>query len=531
MLRDYQQELVFKVLSQNDNTLIQADTGAGKTHILAAIAKSFDHVLLIAHRNALVAQLSLEFAKAGLAHAMLCATSTARRAEALQRKNLGKSLFSQSSTHYICSIDTLLSKYKRDFLSIDVNKKWLIIVDEAHHMVEVNKWGKLATIFKNSRIIGATATPCRLDGVSLKQGNGGVFDSLVQAESLRINSVSTLIKRGFLSSFKCYGIESRLNESHLIIGKHDYTTESLIHETNKHVQEMAGDAVKHYVRLGNNKQALAFCVSIEVAMKTAKYFRDAGISAAAIHSKMSRVEVEQIFDLFQLKQIQVLCNVDMIAEGVDIPAIEALIMLRKTASLTLYRQWIGRSLRPCAGKEDAILIDHADNIRAHGLPNEHIEWSLNYPPTPKKSNLKPCPKCTFLVKAWADVCPECSATLRSETGFSERDILYIETELVEIYRTEKAREARENTIASSVPENEIRYLHNYGSKIADTSTKVALWFFNNIKNHITLKQAEDFFFINNHMHFWAQHFTLAEINKPNEKKCLRIFHETQRHLR
>ena len=530
MLRDYQHELVDKVLSLRDNTLIQADTGAGKTHILAAIAKSFDNVLLIAHRNALVAQLSLEFSKAGLVHSMLCATSTARRAEALQRKNLGRSLLSSTSNHFICSIDTLLSKHKRDFLSIDVNKKWLIIVDEAHHMIEENKWGKLATIFKNSRIIGATATPCRLDGVSLKRGNGGIFDSLIQAESLRINSVSTLIKRGFLSSFKCYGIESRLNENNLIIGKHDYTTESLMNETNKHVQEMAGDAVKHYARLAKSKQALVFCVSIGVAKKTATCFREAGISAAAIHSEMSRVEVDKIFDLFQLKQIQVLCNVDIVAEGVDIPAIEALIMLRKTASLTLYRQWIGRSLRPCAGKEYAILIDHTDNIREHGLPDDHIEWSLNYPAAPKKSNLKPCPKCAFLVKAWENICPECSATLRSETGFSQRDIRYIETDLVEIYRTEKARETRDNKIANSVPENEIRYLHNYGSKIADTSTKVALWFFNNIKNHITIKQAEDFFFINNHMHFWAQHFTLAEINKPNEKKCLRIFHETQRHM-
>ena len=215
MLRDYQHELVDKVLSLRDNTLIQADTGAGKTHILAAIAKAFDNVLLIAHRNALVAQLSLEFAKAGLTHSMLCAKSTARRAEALQRKNLGKSLLLQSSTHYICSIDTLISKHKRDFLSIDVHKKWLIIIDEAHHMVEENKWGKLAALFKNSRIIGATATPCRLDGISLKSGNGGIFDSLIQAESLKINSVSTLIKRGFLSSFKCYGVESRLNENNL----------------------------------------------------------------------------------------------------------------------------------------------------------------------------------------------------------------------------------------------------------------------------------------------------------------------------
>lgn len=530
MLRDYQKELVSKVLSRSDNTLIQADTGAGKTRVLAAIAKSTPLVLLVAHRNALVAQLSLEFAKAGLFHGMLCAKSTARRSEALHRRNLGKSMLSAKATRYVCSIDTLLSKHRREDLAIDASKDWLIIVDEAHHMVEENKWGKLCDIFNRPRIIGATATPCRLDGVPLKRGKGGVFDVLLQAEALQFDSVSKLIKRGFLSPFKCYGVESRLNESALVKGKNDYTTASLIKETERHEQEMAGDAVKHYLRLAHNKQAVAFCVSIEVAKKTAKCFRSAGIASAAIHSKMSRTEVDKIFDLFESKQIQVLCNVDMIGEGVDIPAIEALIMLRKTASFSLYRQWIGRSLRPCAGKEFALIIDHADNIRKHGLPDEHVAWSLEQPPVEQKSNLVPCKECNFLVKAWEDTCPECSAKLRSETGFSEKDVYYVDTQLVEIHRTRIAQLSRDNALASSVPHTEIRYLKESGGKIGELTTKVATWFFNNVKNHVTRKQVEDFFFKHNNMQFWATHFTLAEISKPNEKKCLRIFNEAQCHM-
>lgn len=525
MLRDYQKELVSKVLSRTDNTLIQADTGAGKTRVLAAIAKTKQHVLLVAHRNTLVSQLSLEFAKAGLYHRMICAKTTARRAELLHRREIGKSMLSIKANRYVCSIDTLISKHKRDKLFIDVNKGWLVIVDEAHHVTEENKWGKLAEIFKSARIIGATATPCRLDGVSLKRGKGGVFDTLVQAESLKKDSVSKLIERGFISPFKCYGVDCRINEQALKKGKNDYTTDSLVNETKKHVKAMAGDAVEHYLRLAKNKQAVAFCVSIDIAKMTADKFRDAGVAAAAIHSKMSKAEVDKIFDLFESKQIQVIFNVDMTGEGVDIPAIEALIMLRKTASFGLYRQWVGRSLRPFTNKEHAIIIDHANNIKEHGLPDDAVEWRIDMPPADKKSNLVECKKCKFLVKAWETVCPECGTPLRSRSELSQQSVKYINTQLVEIHRTRKAKESYDNAKAVTIDSNEIRYLNKKRGKLGEITTKVAKWFFENIKEGITRKQAEDFFCRNNNMEFWSTHFTLAEINSKNKKKCMKVFNE------
>ena len=413
---------------------------------------------------------------------------------------------------------------------IDVDKEWLIIVDEAHHMIEENKWGKLCEIFKRCRVIGATATPCRLDRVLLKRGEGGVFDTLIQAEALRNDSVETLIKRGFLSPFKCFGIKTRLDLTELRLGKNDYTLSSLTNETTRHVQEMAGDAVEHYVRLAHNRQAVVFCVSIEIAKLTASWFKSAGIASAAIHSKMGKPEVDRVFDLFESKQIQVLCNVDMTGEGVDIPAIEALIMLRKTASFALYRQWIGRSLRPCPGKEFAIIIDHADNIRAHGLPNEHVEWSLDRAPAQQKSNLVPCPECGFLIKAWEMECPECGSQLRRETAHAEKDVMYIDVQLVELHRTKMAKEARDNAIASTVSHDEIMNLKKTGGKVGELTTKVAMWFFDSIKSDVTVKQIESFFVFNNNMQFWATHFTLADTKKINKKKCLRVFNETQRNM-
>ncbi len=530
-LRNYQKEIeegAHRALSSGLNTLIQADTGAGKTRILAAIACRYNNVLLVAHRNTLVSQLSLEFAKAGLQHGMLTAKTTRRRAELLHRRHLGKSAISTTAGRYVCSVDTILSQARRNTLNIDCSKSWLIIVDEAHHMVEENKWGKLCAIFRNSLVLGATATPARLDGVMLRRGNGGVFDILVQAESLKNGSVEKLITGGFLSPFKCYGIEPRININALVMGKHDYTSVSLISETENHAQAMAGDAVEHYRRLANGKRAVAFCVSIEFAELTAEMYRKSGISSAAIHSKMGRTEIDRIFDLFESGQIQVLCNVDMTGEGVDIPAIEVLIMLRKTASLTLYRQWIGRSLRPCTGKDFAIIIDHADNVRKHGLPDGDIEWSLDRNPAEQKSNLMPCPGCRALVKAWEAVCPECGEVFKSESGAgNQKSAVYIDYQLVEIYRTREAQESRDNAIAITIPAEQIAHLIKNGGKASEITTRVALWFFDNIKENVTRKQAENFFFKYNNMQFWASNFTLEEIKKPNEKKCMRVFNEAQ----
>lgn len=527
-LRDYQKEIVKSTLSEKGNVLIQADTGAGKTRILAAIAKKHTHVLLVAHRNALVTQLSLEFAKSGLYHNTLCAKTTRRRAELLHRRHIGKCMLSKTASRFVCSVDTIISKEKNGTLEINNGENWLIIVDEAHHMVEKNKWGKLCEIFRNAKVVGATATPCRLDGVSLKKGYGGVFDVLVQAESLKKDSVSKLIQKGFISPFKCFASECPIDEAELTIFSNDYTAHSQIKMAKKYFQLMSGDAVSYYKKLANGKQAVAFCVSIELAERTAQVFRKAGIASAAIHSKMGRTEVDKVFDMFESKQVQVLCNVDMTGEGVDIPAIEVLIMLRKTASLALYRQWIGRSLRPCSGKELAIIIDHADNVRKFGLPDEHVEWSLERPPKQQKSNLIRCPFCSFLIKAWSLDCPECGKGLRTGLGMSPKDIKYVDLKLVEIYRTKIEQETRDNVVASSISTDEIRYLHKKEGKMGGVETKVALWFFENIKNNVTRKQAEDFFLMNNNIEFWSKHFTLAELNKLNEKKCMRIFNESTR---
>ncbi len=522
-LRSYQQDLVTLSGAMPGNVLIQADTGSGKTPVLAKIAQDHDYVLCIAHRNLLIKQLSRVLAKFQIHHQVIASNHTRRLCIAEHRRLGGQWIGGKNK--WVCSIDSLLSRYRRGLLSLDLNAEWLILVDEAHHMTDENKWGQLATIFPNARIVGATATPCRLDQVSLARGHGGVFDSLIQAEELKQDSVKKLIELGFVSDFKCYSLPERIDASKLKLGRTDYTYQSLSSETGRVCYEMAGDAVKHYQRLAKGKQALAFCVDIEIAKLTAQKFKDAGIASAAIHSKLGSAEVARIFDLFERRLIQVLCNVDMIGEGVDVPAIEALIMLRKTASFGLFRQWCGRSLRPEPGKDHAILIDHVGNILTHGMPDKHIDWDLFNPPQAVKSNLIPCPDCRFIFAAWLLECPECGHVLqRSALSSGGKSVQYLDVGLVLLQR-KMLEQQRANETTLLIAEHPQRLAQG---ALGDGIEKIRLWFADNLRDRLSYAELNQFFAATANKDFWIERFRLRDAEHPNFEKCWEVYQQWQK---
>lgn len=529
-LRAYQKELVELALSSiksGESPLLQADTGSGKTAVLAEIANRNNYVICIAHRNILIKQLSTVLAKFKIKHNVVASQHTQRRC-ILEHRKLGFNAYSKKSDTHVCSIDSLLSRYKRGLLGLDTSKKWAIVVDEAHHAVVENKWGKLAKIFPNATFVGVTATPCRLDQKSLGKSNGGVFDVLLQASDLKENSVAKLIDMGFLSPFKCFSLPERINKGALKKHNADYTYKSLCEETGRVKFQMAADAVKYYKKLANEKQALAFCVNIEIAKETAKTFVINGIPAAAIHSKLGSVEAARVFDLFEQKEIKVLCNVDMIGEGVDIPAIEALLMLRKTASFGLYRQWVGRSLRPEENKEHAILLDFVGNILEHGLPDKHIDWSLDNPPAAEKSNLLPCPKCRFLNLAWEKHCAECGKKLEREVYEKSKEtyIEYLDIGLIELHRRkadEKIKQAQQalekNTQINAASLN---YFSGRGA-VGAVINKLRAMCVNHLLTEISISDCNDFLDGTKDTSFWISNFTNSDIKNDNKEKSIKVY--------
>lgn len=529
-LRSYQNDLSQQILSAdtNLNILAQADTGAGKTHIIADVIKASKLVIVVAHRNILIRQASLVLAKHAIFHASICSEHTRRMSLLEHRKIVGKEYLKQRSKRYVSSIDRLLSLHRRRLLNIDVSLPWRIIVDEAHHMIDENKWGTLLKIFPNAQIVGFTATPCRGDGKSLKRGQGGVFDVLIQAEELRENSVRKLISWGYLSDFVVYSIPepTGVDTSKLVIGKDgEYTHKSLLGVYDGSAYTFAGSAIEHYRRLAEGLQTVVFCISIKIAELTAKRFREAGYSAACISSEMSPVEQSRIFDLFRMKAIQIICHVDMIGEGVDVPAIEAIIMLRKTASFGNFRQWVGRAMRPEPGKNRAILIDHVANVLTHGMPDEHVEWSLEHQIQPKKSNLIACEACDATYKAWLRACPECGHITPERLGtHSDRDALqYLDINLVERERWKVEKKWRE--------ENEIILPHFVvgTGALGQAAGEIIQWFSNSVRPKYSISQINEFLRGEaGKIDFWIDRFTLADISAKRDQKCLKEMRQWQK---
>jgi DNA repair protein RadD len=154
---------------------------------------------------------------------------------------------------------------------------------------------------------------------------------------------------------------------------------------------------------------------------------------------MTAFERDAAVERFRCGQTLILSNADLFGEGFDVPAIEAAILLRPTKSLSLHLQQVGRALRPCAGKDEAIILDHAGNSLLHGLPDDLREWSLADREKKKRAGpietpVKQCTEC-FFVHRPARQCPNCGHVPEVKA----REIEVVEGTLTEVKSAPRAK--------------------------------------------------------------------------------------------
>ena len=137
-----------------------------------------------------------------------------------------------------------------------------------------------------------------------------------------------------------------------------------------------GDAVSHYRRRLHPATAICFCCTIEHAEQMATAFRADGIRAAAVSGSTPAEERRRLIAGLGTGEVEVLTSCMIISEGTDIPSVGGAILMRPTASLSLYLQMVGRALRPAPGKHEAVILDHVGNAHRHGLPTDEREWNL-----------------------------------------------------------------------------------------------------------------------------------------------------------
>lgn len=313
----------------------------------------------------------------------------------------------------------------------------LIITDENHHCL-ASSYRKIYNAFPFAFGVGVTATPVRLNGGGL----GDVNDRLIIGPSVR-----ELIFRNCLADFDYYApqVADLSDLKRRSTGDFDPVQAAELLDS----PAIYGDILRHYRKLADGVKAICYCSTIRHSEEMAKRFRDAGIPAAHIDGNTPKELRAQIIQDFRDNRLQILCNVDLISEGFDVPDCGCSILLRPTKSLTLFIQQAMRSMRYVPGKR-AIIIDHVGNVHRHGLPDLDREWTLDPKPARKQKNevhVRQCPKCYF-THYTASKCPNCGHIYQKTKEEileekKEQELVRMERRMEQVSRPEECMSAKE----------------------------------------------------------------------------------------
>jgi superfamily II DNA or RNA helicase len=406
----------------------QLPTGGGKTDIMCAIAAgaiSYGfRVRFDTHRKELVRQICRRLELFGVKPAVIASGYPSDEYAQCQ----------------VASIDTYarrLGQYGR----FD-----LIFRDECHHSPS-NKW-RNSLDGDASHILGVSATPRRLDGKGLSDD----YDTLICGPT-----VPDLIRDGFLVQPLVYAPPLAFDRSSLRSRGGDFAKDDVTAALEKTKSKIFGDAIAHYKEICPGTAAIAFCHSVEAAHEFAEKCNAAGIKAAAVDGTMSDYQREMYLDNLDSGAIQVLANCELLGEGVDVPRVETVILMRPTMSESLFLQQCGRGLRADRERDKryCYVLDHVGNCHEHGLPDEPRTWTLQGK-TPRSkgdtAEVTPatvtCRNCFAMFRP-APTCPRCGA----EMPKNERELKMIDGQLMLISdpallkREEKARAKQELDLA------------------------------------------------------------------------------------
>jgi len=413
-LRPYQEKLKYDVRvawsEGHRNVCAVAPTGSGKTLTMTSLFDDLQVVsVAIAHRQELVGQMSLTFAELGITHRLIAPKAVIAFCIAQHVQKCGRSYYHPQSPIGVAGIDTLLRR--GDELAQWFNQVQVWDIDECHHLLRDNKWGKGVQIFPNAYGVGFTASPVRCDRKSLARTQHGLFDAMVLGPSMR-----DLMDQGHLAQAKIFGPTPSIDRSKIEVSKstgelnHSQTVDAV------HKSRIVGDIVDSYLKFASGKRGITFTVDIEQAVETATAFNARGVRAVAVSSKTPDAVRVAMIDKFRAGQLDQLVNVDLFGEGMDVPAVEVVSMGRPTQSFSLYLQQFGRCMRTAPGKTHGIVIDHVENVKVHKLPWRDQAWSLENDEAGKRARkvddaipVTTCTTCFQAFEAVTSICPHCGA--------------------------------------------------------------------------------------------------------------------------
>ncbi|MGW1875918.1 DUF3427 domain-containing protein [Streptomyces sp. NPDC001975] len=329
-------------LRGRDRNLLVAATGTGKT-VMAAIdyrnlrrklAEENPRLLFVAHRKEILKQ------------------SLRTYREVLDDASFGEYLYTNEDptewNHVFASVQSLNLQRLEQLTPEHFD---IIVIDEFHHATAAT-YRRVIDYFRPKQLLGLTATPERMDGRNVQDE---FFDGRIAAE-MRLWEA---LENDLLCPFHYFGIPDGTDLTSLGWQKGSYTDRDLdnLYTGNHARARIVIKQIRDKISNPGAMRALGFCVTKTHARFMADFFRKAGFQAIALDSDSpAAVRAQALADLRDGK-LQVIFSVDLFNEGLDIPDVDTLLLLRPTNSATIFLQQLGRGLRRTETKPVLTVLD------------------------------------------------------------------------------------------------------------------------------------------------------------------------------
>jgi DNA repair protein RadD len=378
--RPYQRDIIRGIqilFNKNEQRVVlQLPTGAGKTHIateLIAMAGS-SRCLYVVPSRVIMAQTEAKLSDLGEPSVRLAAGDY---------PDLEEARIVLASSH------TLVRRFRGH--TFDEWAPDIIIWDEAHRLIDqqkrvLGKWQSVAAI-------GLTATPIRLDGEPLID---------LYPRMLCGPSISELQQQGFLVPARTY--EAPMPDlSTLRTREGEWEQKGLesLYSSRKMLRQLVG----YWKKCAAGRKTLAYTVGVAASLALRDAFRKEGIAAEHVDGTTTAGRLSEMFAALRDGRIQVLCNCQLLTEGLNVPEADCVQLATSTKSLARYLQMVGRGLRPAPQKRDLVILDHGGNAYQHDLVEAERDWHrLGKTYT---TSLKRCWGCGVIIQGWLERCPAC----------------------------------------------------------------------------------------------------------------------------
>lgn len=317
--------------------LVVLATGLGKTWLAAFDSNrpEIGRILFVAHREEILAQ----------------ATDTFRQVRPTARiGRLGGGVQETDADLLFASVQTIGRTNHLSRLAPDAFD--YVVIDEFHHAA-ANTYRRIIDHFRPKFLLGLTATPERTDGADLL--------ALCQENLVFQAGIQDGIESGRLCPFHYFGVPDEVDYSNIPWRSTHFDPEAL--ETAVATEARARNALEQY-RIRGGSRCIGFCCSQRHAEFMADFFVQAGVRAVAVHAGANSAPRTTSLKQLAAGELDVIFAVDMFNEGIDVPSIDTVMMLRPTESTIIWLQQLGRGLRVSDGKERLTVIDYIGNHRA-----------------------------------------------------------------------------------------------------------------------------------------------------------------------